>query len=40
MIKTFICTNTECVNVGIEYVLTDPAPVVECGGCKIVLEAQ
>lgn len=37
MLKSFICENSECSQVSVEYVLTDPMPVTTCGGCGTVL---
>lgn len=39
MIQLFICVIEDCVNKDIEYRIIDPAPIVECGGCKTILEA-
>lgn len=33
MIIKFVCDNTECVNVGIEYRMEDSELSANCGGC-------
>lgn len=38
MIKIYVCENPECVQVGVEYRLTDPQPITTCGGCQQPLE--
>ena len=40
MQKLFICSNEECSQFEVEFVLTDPMAITTCGGCSIILEAQ
>jgi len=40
MRKLFICSNEDCTQFEVEFILTDPMPITTCGGCGKVLPAQ
>ncbi len=39
MIQQFICKDAECPNFDIVYNMETNGELVECGGCKVMLEA-